>query len=122
MRNLNQFVRFDWGAFAAGKKFLYLGQSKWVDHNTQQLLGTRVEVVIASDKTEYKPAADGTPAQGNRFEKLTVKVPGAVNIPEESYVEIVNPVATVYGDFRNQLSVKADAVKQIPQVAKPAKD
>lgn len=121
MRNLNQFVCFDWEAFSQGKKFLYVGQSNWVDRDTQQLLGTRVEVVIASDKTAYKPAADGTPAQGNRFEKLVVKVPGAVDIPDESFVEIINPVATVYGDYRNQLSVKADAVKSVPQSAKPMK-
>lgn len=121
MRNLNQFIKFDWDAFAAGKKFLYLGQSNWVDHDTQQLMGTRVEVVIASDKTDYKPAADGTPAKGNRFEKLTIKVPGAVDLTEDSYIEIVNPVATVYGDYRNQLSVKADSVKQVAQVSKPVK-
>lgn len=31
MRKLNQFMKFDWEAFAKGKRFLCVGGGKWVD-------------------------------------------------------------------------------------------
>lgn len=31
MRKLNQFMKFDWEAFAKGKCFLCVGGGKWVD-------------------------------------------------------------------------------------------
>jgi hypothetical protein len=31
MRKLNQFMKFDWEAFAKGKRFLCVGGDKWVD-------------------------------------------------------------------------------------------
>lgn len=122
MNNLNQFTRFDAAAFLAGKKLQYVDQSNWVDHDSGALLGTRVDLVIIEDKTSYKAKADGTPARTNRFEKLTVKVPGAVSLPEDAMVELVNPTGTVWGEYRNQLSLKADEVREIAPaaVAKPA--
>lgn len=121
MNNLNQFMSFDTEAFFNAKKLQYVDQSNWVDHDSGTLLGTRVELVIIEDGTEYKPRADGTPARTNRFEKVTVKVPGAVSLPVDAVVELVNPVGTVWGDYRNQLSVKADGVREIaPTIAKPA--
>lgn len=121
MNNLGQFTRFDAAAFLTGKKLQYVDKANWVDHDSGALLGTRVDLVIIEDKTDYKVKADGTPARTNRFEKLTVKVPGAVSLSDDAMVEIVNPVGTVWGEYRNQLSLKADEVREIaPTVAKPA--
>lgn len=121
MNNLNQFTRFDAAAFLAGKKLQFVDKSNWVDRDTGALLGTRVDLVILEDKTAYKPKADGTPARTNRFEKLVVKVPGAVSLAEDAMVELVNPVGTVWGEYRNQLSLKADEVREIAPAAAAAK-
>ena len=53
MKGLNQFLRFDWNAFAEGKSFLVTGVSEYQDFDTKQHLGTKVECVIALDKTPY---------------------------------------------------------------------
>ena len=121
MHNLGQFLEFRTQDFLHGKKLQFVDKSNWVDRDTGALLGTRVDLVIIEDGTQYKPKADGTPARTNRFEKITVKVPGAVSLPDDAVVELVNPVGTVWGDYRNQLSMKADEVREIaPATAKPA--
>ena len=53
----------------------------------------------------------GTPEQ--IVEKLTVKVPKDVDVPMNSHVRLVNVYATVYGNYRNQLSVTADDIEVI---------
>lgn len=121
MNNLAQFTRFDAAGFLAGKKLQFVDKSNWVDHDTGALLGTRVDLVILEDKTAYKPKADGTPARTNRFEKLAVKVPGAVSLADDALVELVNPTGTVWGEYRNQLSLKADEVREIAPAAPAAK-
>lgn len=121
MHNLGQFLEFRTQDFLRGKKLQFVDKSNWVDRDTGALLGTRVDLVIIEDGTEYKSKSDGTPARTNRFEKITVKVPGAVSLPDDALVELVNPVGTVWGDYRNQLSLKADEVREIaPVAAKPA--
>lgn len=120
MHNLGQFLEFRTQDFLRGKKLQFVDKSNWVDRDTGALLGTRVDLVIIEDGTEYKSKADGTPARTNRFEKITVKVPGAVSLPDDALVELVNPVGTVWGDYRNQLSLKADEVREIAPVAAKA--
>ena len=84
------------------------------DFETKQVTGSKVVVVITKDETHYKPKADGT-AITNLFEKITVKLPGkmGLNIPVGSVVELINPTGTVYGEYRNQLSITADDIKVI---------
>lgn len=48
--------------------------------------------------------------QSNRFEKLKFKVNKDITIPMDAIIVSVNPVATVYGKYRNNLSVKWDNV------------
>jgi len=36
-----------------------------------------------------------------------------LNIPIGAVVELVNPVGTVYGEFRNQLSITVDDIKVV---------
>ena len=59
----------------------------------------------------YPSGKDGTGEYSNLFEKFTVKVFKDINVPVGATVELVNPVGTVYGEFRNQLSVRADDVR-----------
>jgi hypothetical protein len=111
MKKLNQFQRFDWNAFSDGKLFLVTGTSEWQDYDTKEHLGTVVEVVIYKDDTKYvqKEGEHVT----NRFEKLKFKVRKDVDVPLNRLVQPVGVTATIYGDYRNQLSVKADDIKVI---------
>ena len=113
MKNLNQFVHFDFPSFAEGKDFQVTGVKQWKDYeNPEKVLGTVVEVFISQDKTHYV-TRDGSRIS-NRGEKFSIKIPVTnVDVEIDDFVNPVNPVATVYGEYRNQLSVRADDVDVI---------
>lgn len=123
MKNLHQFMFFDWELFAKDKYFKCIGVSKWTEFKTKAELGTKVQVVIIKDDTSYKPFSDGSPAPNNLYEKLDFKIPQKlkdVTINIGDMVIPVNPVAKPYSlgsddsakkTKQNQLSVKADDVK-----------
>lgn len=113
MKKLSQFMRFDTAAFFKGKVLRVTGISEWVDYTTKSHMGTKVEVVIVKDDTQYKQK-DGE-SVSNLYEKLTIKVPKDVKVPLSAYVAPVNAVGTVYGDYRNQLSVTADDIRVLQQ-------
>lgn len=110
MKKLLQFQFFDWEAFAAEKDFEVVAVTTWKDFNDKEkVLGTAVEVVIIRDETAYrcKPGEIVT----NRHEKFSFKVPkNAVNVSVGDFVVPLNPVATVFGKYNHQLSVRADDV------------
>ena len=108
MKGLNQFLLFNWDAFAEGKSFLVTGVSEYQDFDTKQHLGTKVQCVISSDKTQYS-FKDGKEFT-NRFEKITFKVLKDVDIPLESRVMPRGVTANIYGEYRNQLSVKCEDI------------
>lgn len=109
MKGLGSFVSFDWARFADGKTFQVVGCGPWVDFATKAKLGTKVEIVITKDNTPY-PAKDGK-VISNIFERLQFKAPKDIAIPVGAIVEPVGAVATVYGDYRNKLSVRVDDVR-----------
>lgn len=117
MHNLKQFQCFDWKSFINGKDFTVIGCREWKDYNTHEVLGTRVEVAITRDETEYRPY--NNEIRTNLMEKLDFKVKNAVDIPCNAKVLPVNPVVTAYGrdrdgnftnTFANCLSVQCDDV------------
>lgn len=110
MKSLNAFLKFMLDQFLNGKELTVTSCGPWADFDTHEERGTKVEVAITKDMTDYPPAKDGR-VVSNLFEKFTIKVPKAVSIPVGAVVTIVNGTATVYGDFRNQLSVRAEDVK-----------
>ena len=111
MKKLNLFTYFDFDEFAKGKRFMSIGQQEWKDFKTGDVLGTKVEVVIAQDKTDYG-VQDGE-VVNNLYEKLTIKQPEKISIPMNVEIKPVNAVATVYGDYRNMLSVTAESIEVI---------
>ena len=104
MKYLNQFISFDWNRFAEGKTFLVTGVSEWVDYDSKSHLGTKVEVVILADNTKYE--FKNGDRSTNRFEKLTFKINKDLEIPMDSKVVPRGVTASVYGEYRNLLSVK----------------
>lgn len=112
MKKLNMFARFDFEAFATGKKFLLISQKPWTDYNSGEVLGTKFELVITQDKTDYGAQPDGERVT-NLYEKFTVKVAKNLTMPTNVEVAIINPIANVYGEFRNNLSVVAEGLKVV---------
>ncbi len=115
MKALYLFFTFLWANFAADKEFTVTGVSDWLDYQTKQKLGTRVDVVISADATPYQ-SKDGQQVS-NLYEKLAFKVHKDITVPIGAKVVPVNAVATVYGQYRNQLSVKCDDI-QVVQAGK----
>ena len=112
LKNLYHFERFDLIAFLMGKELTVTDCRPWKDRDSQQELGLKYEVAITKDKTAYPPAKDGRTAS-NLYEKFTVKVPKTLSVPIGAVVTIVNGTATIYGDYRNQLSVRAEDLKVV---------
>ena len=112
MKKLSQFMRFDFEAFSKEKIYQVIGISEWRDYETKKHMGTKLEVVITRDNTQYKQKEGENVS--NRFEKLTFKICKDINVPMNTSVMPINAVATVYGDYRNQLSVTADDIHVFP--------
>ena len=45
------------------------------------------------------------------YEKITVKVARDIDVPMNAKVRLINPKASIYGEFRNQLSVTAEDIE-----------
>lgn len=110
MKNLKEFVNFDWNRFAEGKRFIAINTSPWLDYQTHNRLGTKVEIVIIEDNTKYSPRPDGT-FTNNAFEKIQAKITKSdLSIPLNTPIVLHGVKASVYGDYYNLLSVTADNV------------
>lgn len=112
MKFLSNF--FDLAGFLRDKSLTVLSCSDWRDHDDKdKVLGTRIEVAITEDKTVYHTSADDV-VGANLYEKITIKVPQKdLNVPAGSVVTLVNGRGTVYGQYHNQLSIRADDVKAV---------
>lgn len=111
LKKLSQFSYFDIEGFLENLKLVSTGKSVWKDYESGTTKGTKGEFGIAADKNKYK-VAEGE-AVSNVYEKLIVKFPKEIDIPMNVEVRLVNPEATVYGDYRNQLAIIADDIEVV---------
>lgn len=112
MKHLNEFLHFDIDSFLKDKVLMTLSVKDWIDFDDgRKKLGIKVECVITKDSTPYRQKAGEQAVETNRFEKLTIKVPKDISVPADTYVVPVNAKATVYGEYRNMLSITADDIK-----------
>ena len=102
MKGLSQFLHFDGIKFFDAKSLTVVSCAPLTDYNTKQVIGSKITVVITQDDTTYKVKPDGTTIN-NLYEKVTIKVPGTV-------VKLVNPTGTVYGEYRDKLSVTVEDI------------
>lgn len=110
LKRLALFQYFDIESFLEKKKLMTVGVQEWKDYETQNILGTKVEVVIVADETDYGNA-DGN-VVNNLYEKLSVKIPAKLsNVPMKAIIKLHNPTATIYGEYRNALSITADNIE-----------
>lgn len=108
MKYLNQFLYFDWEGFSKDKRFMAIGKKDWQDFKTKEHLGIKVEAVIFKDNTKYD-VGEGE-LMSNIYEKIIIKVPKDIDIPLNVEIQPVNVEATVYGEYRNQLSIVAEDI------------
>ncbi len=120
MKHLRQFVNFDITAFLSAKTLVVVSVSDLTDHETRTIIGKRVTCAITRDDTVYLPSKDGSAPASNIYEKLVIKVkyPYTVSVSPGDEVTLTNAVATVYGDYQNQLSITAEGLEVIKYTAK----
>ena len=117
LKNVQMFNKFDAEAFFKGKKLLFIKASEWQERdpegNVSRLLGSKVQALIAEDKTDYGSAK----ASANFGETITIKVkdiaPSAFAKlePMKTILEVQFAKATVYGPYRNELSLIASNIE-----------
>lgn len=108
MKRLASFLIFLIADFLKGKELTVVGYRDWIDRDTNKKLGTKVEIVITKDMTEYN-VGNGDPVT-NLYEKFIVKVPKEVSIPLGSHVVLKGAKGRVWGDYNSNLSVTADDI------------
>lgn len=116
LKKLRQFIRFDWEGFAKGKVFIVTGCALWKDYDTKQILGTKVNAAIVRDETHYE-SKNGEQVT-NCFNTLAFKIPKQISVPVNANIQPVGVVATVYGEYMNQLSIKCTDIQILKEAAK----
>ena len=111
-KKLNKFSRFDWEAFAKGKTFMVTECKPWLDYDSKKVLGTKVGFIIIEDKTDYD-VSEGEAAVSNVWEKGVIKIRKEATFPEKSTIQARGVIASVYGEYRNQLSIEAEEIAVI---------
>ena len=118
VKKLNKFQKFDLGAFLKGKKLEVANiaeHKKYVDGQPGDVDGVSIKVAIVSDPTDY-----GQPGVSNLYQMFTVRINGArlddvvgMMKPGDS-VQLVQYVkASIYGQFRDQLSVQVSSINDL---------
>ena len=107
LKGLPGFQRFDLEGFLEGKRLVYLKAIPW--EKDGQEVGSKVILQILEDNTIYQKA--GT---NNFGEQMTIKVRDQAPSTYGKLKPLVTEVqvtdverATLYGDYRNQLSIIA---------------
>lgn len=110
MKGLREYQMFDAKSFFEKKELRAVAKETWNEYSDGQVgknLGTKYKCVIATDHTEYKK-----PETDNTGEQVVVKVEKpAKDFKKFSRINLVNPSASIYGQFQNEISVKADDVE-----------
>mgnify|MGYP006928980325 CR=1 FL=1 len=109
LKKLSAFKQFDNQSFFEPKALMAMSEEQWVDFESGKKLGTKLNVVIWQDQSDY-----GDPTITNVGQTLSVKIAGREphNIAPH-LVRLINPEATIYGEYQNQLSVRADDVEDL---------
>ena len=122
MVHLKDFNSFDTVGFFKDKVLVARKCREWQDDKTGIHLGTKVTVAIDKDDTVYT-LKDGEEDVDNEYEQVLIKVKNDVKFAKNTPVVLVNAVASIYGDYKEKLSVTAEdmqpAQPKTPQQTKP---
>ncbi|KRM06329.1 hypothetical protein [Lactobacillus kitasatonis] len=118
LKSLSSFQKFDAEAFFADKQFLFTKAEEWREGenpDTMKIVGTKITGVIFSDSTIYPNDQKGI----NQGESITFKVRKPVSafngwkVFQTTFVANEFDKVSIWGDFRNQLSVKVPSLQPI---------
>lgn len=116
MKKLRSFLNFDTQRFFSGKELRVAGAEPWYEYidkvKQEKPIGTKYKLVISVDNTIYNPEKPAEDARVNEGELVVVKVAK----PKKEFgkfavAKLVEPTATVYGDYQNELSVTAKDIE-----------
>lgn len=114
LKGLRNFVKFDAYAFLKGKDLLLMKETPWIDYDSGKEIGAKLKVIIWTDDTKY--SKEGISNEGS---EIDIKIPGLkseeVDRNKRGFIRLKNPVGTVYGEYQNELSLKADGFDLIKQ-------
>ena len=116
MKYLNNFIVFNFKAFAKGKQFVLKEITEWKDFETKEVLGSKVTLTIVVDDTIYQ-TKDGEEEGVNQYEWLTIKVRQPLDKfngwKRNDKIKVARiEKASVYGDYQNQLSIIGDVFNE----------
>ncbi len=113
--DLKKYLHFDSDAFFTNLELTVTGMKPWLDYETKQPLGYRVDTVITADSDDHAPKADGE-VVSNLYRPLTLKckAPSKPNINIGDKVRPVAPICKIWGPYLNQLSITCDDVVVTP--------
>lgn len=118
LKMLSGFQKFDSEKFFRDKQFLFTKAEEWQegeDSEHMKVVGTKITGVIFVDDTEYGHDVKGI----NQGESITFKVRKPVSsfnnwkVFQTTFVVNEFDKVSIWGDFRNQLSVKVPALQPI---------
>lgn len=114
LKGLRSFVKFDAYAFLKGKQLLLMQESPWIDYDSGKEIGAKLKVIIWTDDTQY--SKEGTSNEGS---ELDIKILGlkseAIDRNSRGFIRLKNPIGTIYGEYQNELSLKADGFNVVKQ-------
>lgn len=114
LKGLRSFVKFDAREFLKGKQLLLMQETPWMDYDSGKEIGAKLKTTIWTDDTNY--GTDGTTNEGS---ELDVKISGlkaeAIDRNNRGFIRLINPTGTVYGEYQNELSLKADGFNVVKQ-------
>lgn len=113
MQGLHQYERFAHKEFFEDKQLTVTNLTEWKDYQTKQHLGWKVAYAITVDNTPYRPKANGDIIT-NLYQVVTFKTAQKPDVkPGDIVVPTGDVICTVFGDFRNQLSIKCDSMQVV---------
>ena len=100
----------DFDRFTKDKELAVKETRPMRDANTGIITGTRVEVMIWKDQTEYAPNKDGS-IPSNLYNNFVVKVHKKdLGLEINDIVEFKGVIAKIYGEYNNELTIDAEDV------------
>lgn len=114
MKRLTAFQSFDSEGFFHGKTLIFQGGEPLIDFESKIQIGIKCKVLIREDESTYGIDKEGKEIKGiNQMESVDIKILDIFDVPTftpMSQVKLISPIAKIYGEFNNQLSVTCEKI------------
>lgn len=114
LKSLREFLKFDAVSFFKGKQLLLMRETPWKDYDSGKEVGAKLKVIIWSDDTKY--TKEGVSNEGS---EMDIKISGLraedIDRNNRGFIRLSNPTGVVYGEYQNELSIKADGFEFVKE-------